>query len=586
VADVALRFGATDDGLTAQFRRVSNQLSNFERESNRVGTAVSGTFARLGSTIAGIAASGFAVREVLQFADGLTKAAAQTGIAVESLQRLQFIAGQVGASTDSITRSITRLQVTLVSAGEGSAQAAQALGRLGIPVQDFINLAPDEQFQRVAQQLAGIQNPAERAAAAVGLFGRGGAELLPVLVQTGEQLETIQGQLSGLGGTVSESAVVAVDDLGDALGRLKIGAVGLGTELLALVAGPLTTTLDTFNELIGSVRILAGGGGELEQLNRQIDILSEARDSIPIFFNFGYVDSGGLVLGKSELDKALDDLIRKRDDLRNPARAPTVDLSNISADIPQPDIPDLSPRTQQRQPTPEELRNRAGLADTSPFNQLNVEQFELQEVANQAHLDRLLEQQRVYAQNIVLTGEESASALALLRQEYGIQEINFEELKSATIQDIQSSLALSGLQIATAIFGQNKKVAIAVAALNIAVGATEALKLPYPANILAVAKVLAQGAQLMSRIRSANIGSGGVGGVGGGAGGGVGSSTEPAAAAAPVGASERTGAQIYITGYIGDRQVREMVDALRKEMDRDVVIIPSSSRQAIELRGA
>lgn len=584
MSTVALRFGATDDGLTAQFRRVSGLMSTFERESARVSKAAAGAFGGLNSELTRLAQVGtavFAVKQVLDFADGLTKAAAQTGIAVESLQRLQFIAGQVGSSTDSITRSITRLQVTLVSAGEGSAQAAQALGRLGIPVQQFLDLAPDEQFQRVAQQIAAIENPAERAAAAVGLFGKGGAELLPVLVQTGEQLDTIQEQLAGLGGTVSEGAVVAVDDLGDALGRLKIGAVNLGTELLSLVAGPLTATLDTFNELVGSVRILAGGGGELERLNRQIDILSEARESIPLFFNFGYVDGGGLVLGKSELDKAIDDLLRKRNELAG-GTSNALKFDDIQLDVPQPAIPDLSAPARPREATPEERRIAAENAGPATLNLLN-EQFQLEQVATQAHLDALLAQYGTFGDFRVQQESAIGGALVALREEFGVQEINFEELKAASIADIQTSLATSGLQIATALFGQNKKVALAVAAINIGVGATEALKLPFPANLAAVAKVLAQGAQLTARIRSASIGGGG--GFGGASGGGVsqtaGVENRPEAA----GASERTGTQIFIQGYIGDRQVREMVDALRREIDRDVVIIPSNSRQAFELRG-
>jgi hypothetical protein len=583
VADVALRFAATDNGLDAQFRRVSGQLANFERESNRVGTAVTNSFARIGTAIAGIAVSGFAIREVLQFADGLTKAAAQTGIAIEGLQRLQFIAGQVGSSTDAITRSIGRLQVTLVSAGEGSAEAAKALERLGIPVQDFISLAPQQQFEKVAKQIAGIKDPADRAATAIGLFGRGGAELLPVLAQTGEQLETIQGQLSGIGGVVSEEAVVAVDDLGDALGRLKTGTVNLGTELLSLVAGPLTTTLDTFNELIGSVRILTGGGGELERLDRQIDILSEARESIPIFFNFGYVDQGGLVLGKSELDKALQDLIRKRNELANGPKLPSVDVSGQTPDISAPDIPDFSAKAKPRDPTPAELRLQSLQDQPATLNLLN-ENFELEQVATQAHIDALIAQYGEFGNFRINQESVIGSALVALREQYGVQEIGFEELKAATIQDIQASLATSGLQIATALFGQNKKVALAVAAINIGVGATEALKLPFPANLAAVAKVIAQGAQLTQRIRSASIGGGG--GFGGVSGGGVTASPEPAAAAAPAGATSNAATNVYISGFISRAVVDDLVEVLRGEGDRDVTLFGGNSRQALEFAGA
>jgi hypothetical protein len=123
-----------------------------------------------------------------------------------------------------------------------------------------------------------------------------------------------------------------------------------------------------------------------------------------------------------------------------------------------------------------------------------------------------------------------------------------------------------------------------VAAINIGVGATEALKLPFPANLAAVAKVIAQGAQLTQRIRSANIGGGG--GFGGVSSGGVGHPETPQRLRPSRGRRERSATNVYINGVVDRRVMDQLVTALRDEMDRDVVIIPGNSRQAIELRGA
>lgn len=41
---VVLIFGATDDGLTAQFRRVNRQLEDFDRQAKRVSAGVADTF--------------------------------------------------------------------------------------------------------------------------------------------------------------------------------------------------------------------------------------------------------------------------------------------------------------------------------------------------------------------------------------------------------------------------------------------------------------------------------------------------------------------------------------------------------------
>lgn len=66
------------------------------------------------------------------------------------------------------------------------------------------------------------------------------------------------------------------------------------------------------------------------------------------------------------------------------------------------------------------------------------------------------------------------------------------------------------LGAAASLFSGSKKIALAQAAVNVAQGITEALKLPFPANLAAAAKVAAAGAAQIGQIRSANVGSGSV----------------------------------------------------------------------------
>lgn len=75
-------------------------------------------------------------------------------------------------------------------------------------------------------------------------------------------------------------------------------------------------------------------------------------------------------------------------------------------------------------------------------------------------------------------------------------------------------------------FKGSKAIAAAQAFVNAWAGATEALKLPFPANIAAFGKVLATGLAAVRNIKSASPG-------GGGGGGGGGGSATSAAAAAP-----------------------------------------------------
>jgi hypothetical protein len=83
------------------------------------------------------------------------------------------------------------------------------------------------------------------------------------------------------------------------------------------------------------------------------------------------------------------------------------------------------------------------------------------------------------------------------------------------------------LQSMSTLFTGSKKIALALAAVNIGIGLSEALKLPFPASLAALAKVGAEGARIMSGIQGASPGGGGGGFSRGGGGGGGSVSSAP-----------------------------------------------------------
>lgn len=592
MSDVALRFGATDDGLTAAFRRVNQQVESFQRGVTRAGADIKSAFSSVTGIVGGITFAA-AVREVAEFADTLVNLKDQTGIAVDSLQRLSFISGQTSGDLTTIASAVGRMQKALVLAGEGSEQATEALGRLGIPLAEFRSLTPDAQFEKVAQAIARIEDPAQRATAAIGLFGKSGAELLPVLIQTGNSLEEIDAKFAAIGGPVATSAIEKVDQLGDTFGVVTTAAKSLLTEVVALFAPPVIAGLESVGSALGSVRLLLGGGSEIQQLQRQIEILTEAKNSIPLFFDFGYTEAGARVLaGPQAIQDQIDKIQAKLRDLRaTQFSAPTV----VDVDVPTPDVPDFSAKSpkadkptldaesQKRIQALQDDALRQEFADKALADQARQNQ-RLEEL-NARHVEELKRQDLDYS--TVKLEQQSAlgAALADLRSQYGIAEINFEELKSASIQQINASLASSLLTIATSAFGQNKKVALAVAGINIAVGMSKALELPFPANIAAAAKVAAQGAQILASIRSTSIGGGA--GIGGSVGA-AGVSQTPGTENRPdaKGASVQPAVQVYINGVVTQKVLDELWKGFEDKFDRGAVLFSGNTRQAIELAPA
>ncbi len=78
----------------------------------------------------------------------------------------------------------------------------------------------EEQFRRIADRIAAIQNPAERAAAAVKIFGRNGTELLPLLLQGADGIAKWEARARALGLVMNGEAAEGAHRFSQLLGDL------------------------------------------------------------------------------------------------------------------------------------------------------------------------------------------------------------------------------------------------------------------------------------------------------------------------------------------------------------------------------
>jgi hypothetical protein len=203
-------------------KRMGETAQSTAQQTSSLSTT-SGALVRQMAALAGPAAIGFAIKQTLDYADTLTKMSDRTGIGVVALQKLEAIAKPSGNSIEDLAGAINKFQKNLA---DGDKTAAEALQRIGLSVSQLKELAPDEQFIAIAKGIQGIKDPAEQTLVAMQLFGKGGAEVLPSLKAKVDELKdsTV---------VMSESAVKALDDAGDAFGRLKTSGLNAIGELLA-----------------------------------------------------------------------------------------------------------------------------------------------------------------------------------------------------------------------------------------------------------------------------------------------------------------------------------------------------------------
>ena len=203
-----------------------------------------------------------ASRAALSYAASAANAVDQTndlaqrlGMSVESLQALQMAAKLSGV--DDATGALQKLTVAIGNAAESG--NTEAFTKLGLDFQQLQAMSPEEQFKAIQSAIAGLATPAERAAAAVAIFGKAGVELLPLMSQN---LEEIEQRMRRLGAIVGEDQVEAISSMNDSLDMVKAtfdGIIGTVVGNLAPVVESLAEELLGFVESFNVANESAGG---------------------------------------------------------------------------------------------------------------------------------------------------------------------------------------------------------------------------------------------------------------------------------------------------------------------------------------
>jgi len=198
-------------------------------------------------------------RAALSYAASAANAVDQTndlaqrlGMSVGSLQALQMAAKLSGV--DDATGALQKLTVAIGTAAESG--KTEAFTKLGLDFQALQSMSPEDQFREIQSAIAGLATPAERAAAAVSLFGKAGVELLPLMNQN---LAEVEERMKRLGAIVGDDQVEAIGGMNDALDMVQATFDGI----VGNVVGNLAPVVESLaNDLLAFVEEWNNIGGE------------------------------------------------------------------------------------------------------------------------------------------------------------------------------------------------------------------------------------------------------------------------------------------------------------------------------------
>lgn len=188
-----------------------------------------------GALIGGLAAFGIGhfVKGMIELGDELGDTSGQLGISAEALQRWRFIAQRSGVDAGVVQGAFARLARSAATAGEGAGGAAGAFRRLGVSTRgaDGQLKSTEQLFRDLAVGMAGLPNQTEKMAIAQQIFGRSGAQLVPILSRGAAGIAELEARFRELGGGAGPEFVEMTDKADAALIDLDLVTRGVKSRL-------------------------------------------------------------------------------------------------------------------------------------------------------------------------------------------------------------------------------------------------------------------------------------------------------------------------------------------------------------------
>ena len=170
----------------------------------------------------------------------------QTGLAVDKLMVLKTAFGQAGMGAEEVQPVINRMQKAIESAATSGGPAAEAFQRMGLSASKLSGMRANEQLTTIGDAINKIQNPTQKAAAAMEIFGKSGGRALALFASGGlADAATAVGNQAQL---MKENAGV-FDKVTDILGTAATKLQGLYVGIASVVAPMLMSAVEAFNSI-------------------------------------------------------------------------------------------------------------------------------------------------------------------------------------------------------------------------------------------------------------------------------------------------------------------------------------------------
>lgn len=252
--------------LEANLAKFEANLGRVSRQIDKLAADAKTSFGAVGQVFTGslmATAAEESIRALVQLFPELVNGVAafqdlseETGASAAALASFQTSADVSGVSVKDLAGLMVKLTGNLAKLTDEGKGAGAALKSLGIPVEEFKAMAPDEQIKRLAEQFGKFADGSGKTAVALSLFGKSGAQVLKFFneYQTG----------AGASNKLTAEMIELADRWGDAQARSR-SELRQTAQIIAVQTLPALTALtDGFKEAGKAILGIGNSTGELK----------------------------------------------------------------------------------------------------------------------------------------------------------------------------------------------------------------------------------------------------------------------------------------------------------------------------------
>lgn len=232
-----------DQNIKIAISAIDETKAAFNSINKSLGTLRT-SFQALNVIAAATVFAGF-IKAQIDAQDEIFKMSQKIGIATDELSKLQYAAKLADVDTAQLQTGLVKLSKGMGEAARGTGEAYNAFSAMGISVKntDGTLKSNSQLLGEVADKFAGYEDGASKTALAVAIFGRSGADLIPLLNAGREGLKDAGDELGRFGGVVMPEAAKQAEIFNDNITKLSTVVGGAGKAITNELLTPINRVI-------------------------------------------------------------------------------------------------------------------------------------------------------------------------------------------------------------------------------------------------------------------------------------------------------------------------------------------------------